>query len=93
MKGNIMRMTSYTLDPQEFQEVCNSCKDEIIEKINSDHGLNINPCEYVYVLQTRGCLGRVWDAFLGKNEDDATRRVLLRICPPNAQITGLGEKP
>lgn len=78
-----MNYQTYTLDYQEMQELINNIKDDVIEQVNKDHGTNLSSVEYVYVLQSRGCLGKMWDKFMGKVPATETRHVLLRVRLPN----------
>lgn len=78
-----MHYQTYTLDYQEMQELINNIKDSVIGEINRDHGTSISPVEYLYVLQSRGCLGKMWDKFMGKVPATETRHVLIRVRLPN----------
>jgi hypothetical protein len=78
-----MNVEVYSYTHLELQAMLNNVKDDLIERINADHGLQVNPQEYVYVLQTKGCLGRVIDKFFGHNDPETTtRRKLLRLRLP-----------
>ena len=70
---------SFVMDFPEFQQLMNDTKDAVISRINKDYGLSIDPCEYLYVLQQRGCLGRAWDKLLGKETDGTARTTLIRV--------------
>jgi hypothetical protein len=76
-------MQIYQYDLVELQAMFNNAKDDLIERINADHGLQINPQEYIYVMQAKGCLGRAIDKFFGHNDPETTtRRKLLRLKLP-----------
>lgn len=74
-----MSIPIFELRHDQYLELLNNAKDDVIEKINRDHGLNINPAEYLYVVQLRGSLGRIWDKFIGKIDEGTGRRILVRV--------------
>lgn len=77
-----MDITTFSFSPEQLQATLNNAKDDLIELINQEHGLQLNPCEYVFVLHTRGSLGRMWDKLLGKPPQDQSVRVVLRVHLP-----------
>jgi hypothetical protein len=73
-----MILNTYTFDDLELQKELNDVKTQLIQKINKDYKLNINPAEYIFVIQTRSCLGRFIDKLFGADPTKA-HRILLRI--------------
>jgi hypothetical protein len=80
-----VNIITYSFDTVTFQAKLNHVKDQLIAKINADHGLSLDPAEYVYVIRTKGCLGRILDKLMGKLDDDESQYVLLRIHVPKAE--------
>jgi hypothetical protein len=78
-----MELVSYSFDQTEFQAVINNCKDQLIDRLNKDHGLKLDPTEYVFVLRRKGCLGAAIDKLcesLGVHlKGDETQRMLVRV--------------
>jgi hypothetical protein len=74
-----MDIVSYSLSLEEFQAKLNDLKDTLIEKINADHGLTVNPAEYMVVLRTKGNLGRFIDKLFGKLDADKSQTHLFRV--------------
>jgi hypothetical protein len=82
-----MKLVSFSFSGDELQKALNDRKDDIIERINRDHGLAINPAEYLWVLRQQSCLGRIWNKLLGWLPEDQTQPVLVRIKdPPTAPV-------
>ena len=85
MKYELESTVSFNL--LEYQGNLNNCKDEIINRINLDHGLNLDPCEYMYVAHTKGSVGRFWEKLMAKfgiqpPEKDRIHYLLVRTVPP-----------
>jgi len=79
--------TVYTFNQNEFQALLNDAKEEIITRINADFECNIRLDEYVYVIRTRGCLGKIFDRLLGRIDNNQAQRVLLHVKLPYGQTT------
>lgn len=76
-----MQLLSYSLSPEEYQASLNNLKDTLIEKINADHGLTVNPAEYMVVIRTKGNLGQFIDKLMGKLDPDKSQTHLVRVVP------------
>jgi hypothetical protein len=75
---------TYNFTGKDLQALLNDFKTDVIDRINEDHALSLNPAEYVVVLRTRGCLGRLFDRVFGLVEDARALPTLLRVVLPKS---------
>lgn len=77
MSNNNLLIIEHSLT--DLQMHYNNLKDDVIDMINCNHGLSINPAEYLVVPHVNGILGRAWNALLGRSKENAVRFILIRV--------------
>lgn len=70
---------TYTYSEPELQGALNDVKDAVILRMNEDHNLTLDPAEYMIVVQSRGCLGRLWDKVRGAPPAGSSSYSLVRL--------------
>jgi len=67
------------LSVSELQSHYNSTKETLIARINSDHNLEIDPNDYIFVSRSKGVLGKLWDKMFGEPEKDKIYTQLIAV--------------
>jgi hypothetical protein len=67
------------LSVSELQAQYNSSKEVLIARINSDHNLEIDPNDYIFVPRSKGVLGKLWDKLFGEPEKDKIYMQLIAV--------------